>query len=99
MGTDGSYRKGRCVTVSHEAEATAVLAACRALGAGAIAQELVPGYGAGAFLLRHRGEVRLRFAHRRLHEVPWSGGSFSFRGGVRDPATPPAGGGRPGEIN
>jgi len=44
------------------------------LGAGALVQEFVPGHGEGLFFLVEKGEVRARFAHRRLREKPPSGG-------------------------
>ena len=55
-------------------------------GTAWIVQEYLPGYGAGAFLLRWSGVVRLSFAHRRLHETPFWGGSSSMREGVDDPS-------------
>jgi predicted ATP-grasp superfamily ATP-dependent carboligase len=39
-----------------------------------LVQERVPGYGMGLFVLADHGEVRIRFAHRRLREKPPSGG-------------------------
>ncbi|MCS6915691.1 MAG: ATP-grasp domain-containing protein [Myxococcales bacterium] len=80
----GAYRKGGTVMACRPEEAAALLAECRESGAATLVQEMVPGHGAGAFLLRHQGQVRLRFAHRRLHEVPWSGGFSSFRQSVHD---------------
>lgn len=76
---DGSYERGRGWTVSSAEEALRVMEGQAARASGAIIQEAVPGRGEGAFLLRHAGRVHLRFAHRRLHEVPWSGGRSSFR--------------------
>jgi hypothetical protein len=45
-----------------------------ALRDGALVQERIHGRGEGIFLLCERGEVRARFAHRRLREKPPSGG-------------------------
>jgi predicted ATP-grasp superfamily ATP-dependent carboligase len=39
----------------------------------------VSGVGVGAFLLRWQGRERAHFLHRRLHEVPHTGGASSFR--------------------
>jgi len=39
----------------------------------------VPGIGVGVFFLRWNGEVLARFMHKRLHEVPHTGGVSSFR--------------------
>jgi predicted ATP-grasp superfamily ATP-dependent carboligase len=56
-----------------------------------LVQGHVPGRGVGAFFLRWRGEVLAEFMHRRLHEVPHTGGISSLREswwhqGVRDDA-------------
>lgn len=83
---DGRYAKGRTTRVASPEEAAVVLAECSELGVGAIAQEIIPGGGAGVFLLRHGGIVHLRFAHRRLHEVPYSGGYSSLRASCHDEA-------------
>lgn len=48
-------------------------------------QEFVPGKGVGSFFLRHGGQTLLRFAHRRLHEVPWTGGVSSLSESSNDP--------------
>jgi hypothetical protein len=42
-------------------------------------QGFVPGRGVGAFFLLWNGQVRARFMHRRLHEVPHTGGHSSLR--------------------
>jgi hypothetical protein len=39
----------------------------------------VTGVGVGAFLLRWDGRERAHFLHRRLHEVPHTGGASSYR--------------------
>lgn len=49
-----------------------------------IAQEVIPGSGTGAFLLRFGGKTYLKFAHRRLHEVPYTGGISSLRESIQD---------------
>jgi predicted ATP-grasp superfamily ATP-dependent carboligase len=38
-----------------------------------------PGVGVGVFLLMVNGHPRARFTHRRIHEVPHTGGVSSFR--------------------
>jgi protein-tyrosine-phosphatase/biotin carboxylase len=81
---DGRYRKGSAARADHPDEAAALLAEGRARGARLIVQELVPGHGAGVFLLRHGGRTLLRFAHRRLHEVPYTGGYSSLRESCHD---------------
>jgi peptidoglycan/xylan/chitin deacetylase (PgdA/CDA1 family) len=50
-----------------------------------LVQGNVPGDGVGVFLLMVNGHPRARFAHRRIHEVPHTGGVSSFRESVRLP--------------
>jgi predicted ATP-grasp superfamily ATP-dependent carboligase len=45
-------------------------------------QEYWPGEGYGVELLLHRGRPLAAFQHRRLHEVPITGGASSFRESV-----------------
>src|SRR6266550_545770 len=57
----------------------------------ALVQGYVPGQGVGVFFLIWNGEVRAEFMHRRLHEVPYTGGVSSLRAswwhqGIRDDA-------------
>lgn len=82
----GEYRRGRTLVVTEPAQTDAALLACREAGGAIIVQEHVSGRGAGAFLLRTHGRTLLRFAHRRLHEVPYTGGVSSLRASARDPA-------------
>jgi predicted ATP-grasp superfamily ATP-dependent carboligase len=44
-----------------------------------VVQGEVPGKGVGVFLLRWKGRVLARFGHRRVHEVPHTGGASSLR--------------------
>lgn len=44
-----------------------------------LVQGFVSGIGVGAFLARLDGQPLARFMHRRLHEVPHTGGASSFR--------------------
>lgn len=74
----GAYHKGSNRKIDEPAELDAVLAELRSFSCGVMAQTLVPGHGVGAFFLRHKGRIILRFAHRRLHEVPWTGGVSSY---------------------
>jgi protein-tyrosine-phosphatase/predicted ATP-grasp superfamily ATP-dependent carboligase len=82
---DGVYDGGRTFVAADEAGAEAILVNIARVGPRVIAQERIPGSGAGAFLLRFNGKTRLSFAHRRLHEVPYTGGMSSFREGCHDP--------------
>ncbi len=52
-----------------------------------LAQEYVRGTGVGIELIAEHGEIRLAFQHRRIHELPLSGGGSSYRESVPvDPA-------------
>ena len=42
-------------------------------------QQYAPGQGIGVFFLRWNGEILASLMHRRLHEVPHTGGVSSFR--------------------
>lgn len=44
-----------------------------------VLQGHVPGRGVGVFALRWRGKIRAILMHRRLHEVPHTGGVSSYR--------------------
>jgi protein-tyrosine-phosphatase/predicted ATP-grasp superfamily ATP-dependent carboligase len=88
---NGEYCKGSNRIVDNEKDFLAVVAELEPIPCGVIAQELVPGYGVGAFFLRHGGRIRLRFAHRRLHEVPWTGGVSSLCESSDDPEVLAAG--------
>ncbi len=45
----------------------------------AVVQGFAPGVGVGAFFLRWNDRIRARFMHRRLHEMPHTGGASSLR--------------------
>lgn len=45
----------------------------------ALIQGFVRGIGVGVFLLRWKGRILARFMHKRLHEMPHTGGASSFR--------------------
>ncbi len=80
---------------THRAEtadaARALLLGLSARYARAVVQGHVPGQGVGAFFLHARGDVLAELMHRRLHEVPYTGGVSSLRetwwhAGIRDDA-------------
>lgn len=75
---DGRYTKGSAIRIADETTFLDVIAELEPSPCAVIAQEIVPGRGAGAFLLRDDGKVILRFAHERVHEVPWPGGVSSM---------------------
>jgi protein-tyrosine-phosphatase len=82
---DGVYLKGRGIVAGTKELAQDILDECRDQGFSVIAQQLVPGSGAGAFILRWGDKITLTFSHRRLHEVPWTGGASSFRESCHEP--------------
>lgn len=45
----------------------------------AVVQGFVAGCGVGVFLLRWNNEIKARFMHRRIHEMPHTGGASSLR--------------------
>ncbi|MDH3603159.1 MAG: hypothetical protein OEU26_26395, partial [Candidatus Tectomicrobia bacterium] len=85
VSAQGAYHKGETFYAATMAHAAAILRELRQRPTGVIAQAYIPGGGAGAFLLRCGGRTSLRFAHRRLHEVPYTGGYSSYRESCHDP--------------
>ncbi len=79
VGQDGGQRVPLTVSYArHAAElATQVQHALRF--GGVILQEYFRGDGVGIEVIADRGEVRYAFQHRRLHEVPLTGGGSSLR--------------------
>ena len=49
-------------------------------------QAYAPGVGVAAFALLDKGELRASFMHRRLHEVPHTGGVSAYRCSWTHPA-------------
>jgi protein-tyrosine-phosphatase/predicted ATP-grasp superfamily ATP-dependent carboligase len=90
---EGFYEPGRRFLAANATQAHHILQRLQGLSTRVIAQEMIPGTGTGAFFLRFNGKTHLRFAHRRLHEVPYSGGPSSFRESCHDDALL-----RPGEA-
>jgi len=81
---EGGYARGRHFIAQHAHQAHKVLDDLAHLQTRIIAQELLPGRGTASCLLRFHGKTYLSFAHRRLHEVPYTGGASSFRESCRD---------------
>lgn len=69
------------LTVTYAFDSRGLEAAARhALRFGRVLlQELFRGDGVGVELIADRGEIRYAFQHRRLHEVPLTGGGSSLR--------------------
>jgi predicted ATP-grasp superfamily ATP-dependent carboligase len=81
---NGGYARGRHFIANDTYQAHNILADIQHLQTRTFAQEYIPGTGAGVYLLRFDGKTHLRFAHRRLHEVPYTGGASSLRESCRD---------------
>jgi protein-tyrosine-phosphatase/predicted ATP-grasp superfamily ATP-dependent carboligase len=84
LAPGGTYEPGRNFIAADLHAANRILRGLELKPIRIIAQELIPGGGTGAFLLRFGGKTWLRFAHRRLHEVPYTGGVSSFRESIHD---------------
>lgn len=63
---------------SHTEAATGLPPLLQRYGRGLL-QGFAPGYGVGVFFLRWNGQILGSLMHRRLHEVPHTGGVSSFR--------------------
>ena len=83
LKVDGCYSRvgepGHVVKAETVAEAADSLAALRQRFAKVLVQGYVAGRGVGAFFLIWDGQVLAEFQHRRLHEVPHTGGVSSLR--------------------
>src|SRR5690606_33109287 len=79
IGSDDRLRKG---SVSYAWSDDDVRRALAAAGQPVLAQRYHPGSGHGVGVVRHRGRPLVAVAHRRLHEVPVSGGASSRRESV-----------------
>jgi hypothetical protein len=80
---DGAHARGagedKVIAIQSVDEALDTLGALQRDYHQAIIQGFVPGVGVGAFFLRWKGKVLARFMHRRLHEMPHTGGASSLR--------------------
>ena len=80
----GRYVKGRRFPAADAEQVEGVLHRLESLPTRVLVQEWIPGGGLGASFLRFGGRIWLEFAHRRLHEIPYTGGYSSYRESVRD---------------
>ncbi|OBX25520.1 protein-tyrosine-phosphatase [Gelidibacter algens] len=78
LNPEGNYEKGSLRVVANTIELEDSAAELAPSNCSIILQDMVPGHGVGAFFLRQNGKILLRFAHRRLHEVPWTGGVSAY---------------------
>jgi len=80
---DACYaRSGQSGAVTKADSAAAALRVLQARAGeyrAAIVQGFAPGVGVGVFFLRWRGRILAQFMHRRVHEVPHTGGVSSLR--------------------
>lgn len=84
LAPGGTYEPGRHFVAADLDAAHRILFGLELKPTRIIGQEVIPGSGTGAFLLRFGGKTCLRFAHRRLHEVPYTGGVSSFRESIHE---------------
>jgi len=63
---------------SYDAARAALAPLLKAYERGVV-QQFAPGVGVGVFFLRWNGEIKATLMHRRLHEVPHTGGVSSLR--------------------
>ena len=89
LKADGVHGRGgapsRVLRLASVEEARAELARWLPHYRRLLVQGDVPGTGVGVFFLMVNGHPRARFAHRRIHEVPHTGGVSSFRESVHLP--------------
>lgn len=86
VGTAGASRVQLSVTYALNVDQLARQVGHALRHGGVILQEYFRGEGVGVELIADRGSVRYVFQHRRLHEVPLTGGGSSLR--VSEPVTP-----------
>ncbi len=83
LKVDGVYsfneQGGAVFRCADSAEALCLLPALRQQYQKVLIQGYVEGTGVGAFLARWRERPLAEFMHRRLHEVPHTGGASSYR--------------------
>jgi predicted ATP-grasp superfamily ATP-dependent carboligase len=95
LKVDGCHSRngepGRVIKAQTVEEASDGLARLRRRYGKVLVQGFVSGRGVGAFFLIWNGEILAEFQHRRIHEVPHTGGVSSYResyrhAGIRDDA-------------
>src|SRR6266853_173832 len=82
---DGSYQKGKTWYVEDSQELKELLLELDESSEEWVLQEYMAGKGSGAFLLRWDDQILLKFAHERIHEVPFYGGWSSLRRSANQP--------------
>jgi len=83
LKVDGCHSRtgepGRVIRARTIAEASEALGELRRRYVKVLVQGFVAGHGVGAFFLVWDGEILAEFQHRRIHEVPHTGGTSSLR--------------------
>ena len=82
IGDNGEQRQQLSVVYAHNAEELTAKVRHYLLFGEVLVQQYIAGDGVGVELIADRGEIRLAFQHRRLHEVPLTGGGSSLRESV-----------------
>lgn len=72
-------RKGEVLKLNNPKDALDAIAVMQNKYQRILLQEHVAGTGVGVFFLRWHGEIIQYFMHKRLHEVPYTGGVSSYR--------------------
>lgn len=90
LKVDGCHSRsgepGLVIRVRTAAEAADVLVTLRNRFDRVLVQGFVAGRGVGAFFIAWDGAILADFQHRRIHEVPHTGGVSSLRGSYQNPA-------------
>lgn len=79
VGKDGAHGVQLAVSYAHTAPELAALVSQALRYGSVILQEYFRGDGIGIELIADQGQVQYAFQHRRLHEVPLTGGGSSLR--------------------
>ena len=79
VGQDAGQRVQMSVSYAHSAAELRAQVQHALRHGGVILQEYFRGDGVGVELIADHGEIRHAFQHRRLHEVPLTGGGSSLR--------------------
>lgn len=82
IGDNGHNRQQLSVSYAHSAEELRNKLRHFLLFGDVLVQEYVRGDGVGIEIIASQGEIRLAFQHRRLHELPLTGGGSTLRESV-----------------
>lgn len=82
IGDNGQQRQQLSVAYAHDAEELQTKVRHYLLFGEVLIQQYIRGDGVGIELIADQGEIKLAFQHKRLHEVPLTGGGSSLRESV-----------------